>query len=84
MKKRIANETLELPCKTLDKFNMGEPIVLKEHEQDCVDSEMSKNENMPKMKSSSNASNYVGSTTKQTLRKHKKSLMEGIRHNLTH
>ena len=43
---------------------------------------MTNNENTPKMKSSSNASGYVGSTTKQTLKKHRRALMEGIRHNV--
>ena len=57
--------------------------MLKEFEQDCVDSEMSKNENIPKMKSFSNDSYYVGSTIKQMSRKHKKDFMEGIRRNIT-
>ena len=34
---------LGLPSATLEKVSMGEPIVLKECEQDWVDSETSKN-----------------------------------------
>ena len=41
---------------------------------------MRNNENMPKMKLSSNASVYVGSTTKKMLKKYRRALMEGIRH----
>ena len=78
------DEVLEPLCEALEKVNLGEHIVLKECEQDCVDSEMSNNENMPKMKSSSNASDYVGSTIKQTLKNHVRSLIEGVRHNITH
>ena len=59
---------------------MGEDVILIKREQSCVDSEMSKNENTPKMKTSSNISNYVKSTMKQILRKYKKALMEVIRH----
>ena len=36
------------------------------------------------MKSSSNASDYVGSIIKQISRKHKKALMGGIRHDTMH
>ena len=42
--KKNYNETIEPPCESLEKVNVGEPIMLNEHEQDWVDSEMSKNE----------------------------------------
>ena len=83
-KKENYNETLEPLCEALDKVTVGEHILLKECEQDCVENEISKIEKMLNMKSSSNASNYVGSRIKQILRKNKKALMEGIRHNITH
>ena len=67
-KKENCDETLESLCEALDKVNLDEPIVLKECEQEHVDVKMRNNENMPKMKPSSNASDYVGSTTKKCRR----------------
>lgn len=76
------DNVLEPLCQGLDKVAIGDPALIRDYELDYVDKELSNNEMVSKLKSSSSATDYVGTSINKIKKKFRKSLKEGIRHSV--